>query len=446
MFHFPFSIFLFIIIFLLPWQTRWMYGAELLGGAHTEYGIMGLFAVELLVAVAMIVAVLTRSSIESRHQLPIRIGAVLCVAVVLGSAFADRGAFSLAMATHALFAYGIFASLLFEKVSMRLVCGAFVLGLVPSVLLGMVQVLTGVSPAGSWFGLAARSATQLGDAVFTVDGERVLRAYGTFSHPNVFGGYLGVGLFAWWHVVYGTWKKENGTWLEFSTLRQVFHLPSSIFLPVAVGTFGTAFLLFGLLLTGSRSAMLGLLLGLLLTVVARGVRSGVKRVVSVIGVAAIVIVTSLIASFAFTDLAAELRGGGVNEERSLTERAELYEDFVPFIAATNLVVGNGVGSYVLSYADFDAGKPAYDYQPIHNTFLLFFAETGILGALILLWFLAAVVRSHLARLPQRDALTALGMGSVVFVIAFYDHYLWSSWAGLALMTLVFGMMVRMGKE
>jgi O-antigen ligase len=416
------------IAFLLPWQTRWMYSAELLDGAHTEYGIMSLFAVELLVAIAMIVAAMTRLSIEARHHLPIRLGAVLCVAIILGTAFADRNLFSLAMATHVLFAYGLFVSLLFEQVSIRLVCGAFVLGLVPSILLGMVQVLTGVSPASSWLGLAARGASQLGDAVFTVDGERVLRAYGTFSHPNVFGGYLGVGLFAWWHVL-ASFRSKWSTRIY-----------------AGIGTFGTALLLFGLLLTGSRSAMLGLLLGLLLTVVARGVRSGVKRTASVLGVATVVIIGSLVASFTLTDLAAELRGGGVNEERSLTERVALYEDFVPFIATTNLVVGRGVGAYVLSYADFDSGKPAYNYQPIHNSFLLFFAETGILGALILLWLLATVVRRHFARLPQRDALTALGMGSVVLIVAFYDHYLWSSWAGLALMAFVLAMMVRMGEE
>ncbi len=416
------------IAFLLPWQTRWMYNAIPIDGAHTEYGIMSLFVVEAILAMAMIIAIFLRPTLEVRHQLPVRLGAVLCVVAILGTAFADRGLFSLAMASHVLFAYALFVTLLFEQISFRLVCGAFVLGLVPSIFFGMVQVLTGVSPANTWLGMAARGAAQLGDAVFTVDGERVLRAYGTFSHPNVFGGYLGVGLFAWWYVL----AFYRSDWSHRSY--------------VLVGTFGTALLLFGLLLTGSRSAMLGLLLGLLLTVVARGVRSSAKRTASVMSVATVVIATSLIASFTLTDLAAELRGGGVNEERSLTERVALYEDFVPFIAATNLVVGHGVGSYVLSYADFDAGKPAYNYQPIHNTFLLYFAETGILGALILFWFLAAIIRNHLRRLPQREALTALGAGSVLLVIAFYDHYLWSSWAGLALMALVLGMMVRMGEE
>jgi hypothetical protein len=416
------------VVFLLPWQTRWMYGAELLAGAHTEYGIMSLFATEAMLAVAMLATLLLKPSVDVRHQLPLRLGAVLCVAVILGTAFADRGLFSLAMATHVLFAYGLFVSLLFGQVSLRRVCGAFVLGLVPPVLLGIVQVLTGISPASAWLGLAARDAAQLGDAVFTVDGERVLRAYGAFSHPNIFGGYLGVGLFAWWYVL------------------AAFRSKWSARVYAGVGTFGTALLLLGLLLTGSRSAMLGLLLGLMLTVVARGVKRAALRTVSVIGVATVVLATSLFASFTLTDLAAELRGGGVNEERSLTERVELYEDFVPFIAATNLVVGHGVGSYVLSYADFDSGKPAWDYQPIHNALLLFFAETGILGTLVLLWFLGTIIRNHFTRRPTADTFTALGMCSVVLVVAFYDHYLWSSWAGLALMAFVLAAAVRFGES
>lgn len=416
------------IFFVLPWQSRWIFDAVLLAGEHTEYGIMSIFISEIFVLVALLFAVIFARKISDQHQLPVRLGAIFCIAILIGSAFADRELLSFALTLHILSAYGLFILLILERISIRVICLAFIAGLVPSIVLGMIQVFSGVSPESSWLGLATRSAAQLGDAVFTVDGERFLRAYGTFSHPNIFGGYLSVGVFALWYVL--------------ARYRTKF-APKMY---VLLGTFGTAALLFGLFLTGSRSAILGFCVGLTVVTFARFVASRTWRTVGIFGILTSVIVGSLFASFALTDVVASLRGGGVHEERSLTERVALYEEFVPFIQSSNIFIGHGVGSYVLSYADFDPGKPAYDYQPIHNAFLLMFADTGILGLLAALWFVGTVVYRHLRRLPNTSALYALGMGSVLLIVACYDHYLWSSWAGLALTVFVLGLMVRFGEE
>lgn len=417
------------IAFLLPWQTRWIYGAVFIDGAHTEYGIMSLFVIEALIALVTIGALLFRSRIDPRYHPTILIGAGLVGMILLGTVFVDRPAFSLAMATHLIVTFALFVLLLFDRVSLRVVCAAFALGLVAPLIIGALQILTGVSPSSTLFGLAARDAAQLGDSVFTVDGERMLRAYGSFSHPNIFGGFLAVALFAWWHML----ASVRSAW------------PRNVYR--ALGIIGSVTLLGGILATGSRSAMLGLFLGLIVMLVARFVpsesrRSRLVRIISIAAAAVIVIASSLVASFTAPDIAAELRGGGVHEERSLRERVVLYQDFVPFAAAMHPVVGYGVGAYVLSYADSDPGKPAYSYQPIHNAFLLFFAETGLLGTLLLLWFLIALLWGHRSPSPSFPALPPLGMASVIITIAFYDHYLWSSWAGLALTAFVFAMLLR----
>lgn len=417
-----------VIAFLLPWQTRWMFGEVSIEGAHTEFGVMSLFVTEILVAIVGIVVLLSRKDAQrtAHDALPLRLGAVACVMIVLGAAFAQNSAFSLAMAMHVLFAFGLFALLCSELVDFKRVCIGFVAGLVPSLTLGVIQVVSGSSPASSWLGLAARDAAQLGDAVFTMDGERMLRAYGTFSHPNVFGGYLGVALFAWWYVL--------AAYRSYWSYRT--HL--------ALGGTITAFLLLGLVLTGSRSAFLGVLLGLALSMIARLVASRRIRPFAVSGAAIAVIGFVLFGSVAFSTIVSEIRGGGVHEERSLTERIELYEAFVPFVAAMNPLVGYGVGSYVTSYAAFDPGNEVFEYQPVHNAFLLAFAEVGILGALALIAFWASLGRCLFHHLPHRDALYALGMVSVVVTIACFDHYLWSSWAGLALCAMVSAATVRLG--
>ncbi len=407
-----------------------MYSEAQIAGTHTEFGVMSLYAVEVLLAVAVIGgSLLDRKwfTIQQKHQLAVRLGAIVCVVAVLGTAFADRSVFSLAMTAHILFAFMVFFALLLDRVSVRHVLYAFVLSLLAPLALSVIQVFGGSSPASSWFGLAFRDAAQLGDAVFTVNGERVLRAYGTFPHPNVFGGFLGVALFAWWGVMASVrreWTKRKH---------------------VIFTSIGTIILMFGMLLTGSRSAFLGLFVGLTLVFVVKSIPSMkiARPVAAILGM--IAVFGSLFASFYLTDLASSIRGGGVNEERSLIERVALYEDFVPFMAATNPLVGRGLGSYVLSFSDTQPGKNAFDYQPVHNVFLLILAELGLLGLVAALCWAVNVVWTNVSRFPHRDALYAFGMGNVILMICFFDHYLWSSWSGLALIAFVSAMMMRMGE-
>lgn len=423
--------FLSVVIFLLPWQTRWMYSEVSIAGAHTEFGVMSLYAVELFLVAALIGgSLLDRKGwkIDEKRQLPVRLGAIVVVIAVLGTAFADRSAFSLSMATHLGLAYVLFAAILLDRVSVKHLLFAFVASLIAPLILGGIQVFGGSSPANSWLGLAYRNAAQLGDAVFTVSGERALRAYGSFPHPNVFGGFLGVGLFAWWGAMASVrreWERQR-------------HL--------MVTSIGTGVLIAGMLLTGSRSAFLGLFVGLALVFVVKSIPSMkiARPTAAILGIFAVF--GSLLASFYLTDLASSIRGGGVNEERSLTERIALYEDFVPFMAATNPVIGHGIGSYVLSLSDADPGKSVFDYQPVHNVFLLILAELGFLGLAAMLCWGASVAWTNVLRFPHRDALYAFGMGNVVFMICFFDHYLWSSWSGLALIAFAMSMMVRLGEE
>ena len=423
--------FLSIVVFVLPWQTRWMYSEATIAGAHTEFGVMSVYGIELLLFVALIAGrLLDRMpwTIAKHHQRPVRLGAIAIIVVTLGAAFADRSIFSLSMTVHLAFAYLLFISIVLDRVSVKYLLFAFVASLSTPLILGVMQVWGESSPANSWLGIAFRSVAQLGDSVFTVNGERVLRAYGSFPHPNIFGGFLGVGLFAWWAAmasVKRSWAKRN-------------HL--------AVTSIGTVILVFGTLLTGSRSAFLGVCVGLALAFVVKSIPSTriARPTVAMLGIVAIA--GSLLASFYLTDLASSIRGGGVNEERSLTERVTLYQDFVPFIIATNPIIGHGIGSYVLSYSDFKPGENAFDYQPIHNGPLLILAEVGILGLLSVLLWLASVVWINFSRFPHRDSLYAFGMANVVLMISFFDHYLWSSWSGLALIAFVLGMLVKMGEE
>lgn len=422
------------IAFLLPWQARWMYGEASIDGAHTEFGVMSVYVVEglvFLLAAMAAVAMFRRApgmKVRPEYQLSLRATAIFLIVAITATAFVDHQAFSLSMCVH-LVAAALFATLcLFESVRLPRVMAGFVAGMFVPTMVGLVQVFAGGSPSSTWLGIAARDAAQLGDAVFTVDGQRVLRAYGTFSHPNVFGGYLGVALFVWWHLV----SRLRNTW---SHQRYV-----------GIGAFGTIFLLASTLLTGSRSAILGVAIGLLVMMVFRLIRKPKLARTAGAAIGLLAIGGSLVGSFVFADVVADIRGGGVNEERSLTERAALYKDFVPLVTSMNPYIGEGVGTYVLASANLQPGKDVYDYQPVHNTWALMFAEIGILGMVALGIWLYTIGKVHAKQIPHPAALTAVGMMSVLLTISVFDHYLWSSWAGLVLVGFVACISLRLAEN
>ncbi len=422
------------IAFLLPWQARWIYGNILIDGERTEFGVMSLYAIE--VAILALGAIVLYQylqgkldiTIRSAYQLPIRLGAIGLIIIILGTGFSHHQLFALSMTTHLAIALIFLVLCLIQSVELYKVLIGFVAGSIAPIVLGIIQVFGGSSPANTYLGIAYRSAGQLGDAVFTIGAERVLRAYGSFSHPNVFGGYLGVALFAFWYLMF----RFRG-----QLSKQAYHL---------IGTFGTSFLLFALLLTGSRSAIFGVIVGLLVMMSFRFIRSlnVAKLIASIILIGAIG--GSLYASFALPDVASSLRGGGVNEERSITQRIELYKVYVPIIQSINPMVGAGYGAYVLTAADLNPGKSVFDYQPVHSAWALALAEIGGLGMVMVLLFLASIHKIHHQRLPRPDALYGVAMVIVLLVISFYDHYPWSLWSGLILLAFVGAMMMRLGEE
>ncbi len=395
---------------------------------------MSVYGVEILLLVGLCAGVWFdhRSlRLASKYYVPVSLGAIAVVVAVLGTAFADRPFFSLMTTVHLGFAFLLFVGLTLEHVKIKPILLAFVGGLVTPMILGVMQVVGGSSPASSLFGLASRDALQLGDAIFTMNDTRILRAYGSFPHPNVFGGFLGVGLFAWWSVL-DQIRKTKMRWSNEQFL--------------VVKATGTVMLILGLLLTGSRSAFLGVFVGLALVTMVKSMKSMKAARPLALGFGVVAVFGSLIGSFLFTDFVSGIRGGGANEERSMTERITLYEDYLPFFAATNPLVGHGMGSYVLSFSDYKPGKDVFEYQPIHNVPLLILAELGFLGLLVILAWITSINVLNFSRFPKRDALAAFGMGNVILMIMFFDHYLWSSWAGLSLVAFSMGMMVRMGEE
>ena len=288
-------------------------------------------------------------------------------------------------------------------------------------IVGIAQVLgqhsLGLAGLGEW-----RLAPSLGvSVVTTIDGTRVLRAFGLADHPNILGGLLAVGLVL--IAARNPWQARRGRAIRLAV--------------IAVGAIA-------LLLTFSRGAWLALIVGLAVVVTMLGLNRAhaARRSVLIAGLVGAVAVAPFALAF-LPALAARTDATGPisTEVRSINERVATAE-LTAQLFAQHPITGVGLGGLPLAQ---HALVPAfgYDYQPASLVVLDAAAETGIAGALFYVLILTAPWLA-LWRARQRwtpDLGAASGALAAVTVVGFVDYYTWAYPAGRIWFWLVLGLWV-----
>ena len=408
-----------LFFFTLPWQTRWIFGHVLIEGQVFEFGKLSLYATQLLVIAIFFVC--------GNLRIPERYDSVARAGLLAGLCFLPGVFLSLnpPLAFQSLLliasAFAVFLLLLDERVRINWMVLSFVLGLVPVCGLGIYQVFLGTSPAFTWLGMAPHDAARLGEAVTGWFGERTLRAHGGFPHPNIFGGYLAVGLvgLAWLTSMARTRKHQI-----------VYGL-------IALLLCATLFLTF------SQSAWLGFGLASVVTLVVALGRGSHRSKITACILATFVIVLAHLYLFISPQLSAPSDAVTL-EERSVAERVDLYEEWASIVSPQSLLLGSGIGNYTLAVAQTYPDRSWWTYQPVHSVPLLILHEGGIIALFFLVRFLLKIDILNFKRLPEADALVAFAMGNVLLVILFFDHYLFTSWSGLTLAAFVLALTLRSG--
>ena len=167
------------------------------------------------------------------------------------------------------------------------------------------------------------------------------------------------------------------------------------------------------------------------------------------------------------------------EIKSNTERLEYYK-YSKQIIKKHWLFGVGIGNYTLYNANLRikcestnceyANRPSWYYQPVHNTFLLVWAETGILGLVGFLGLLGYIIifnfqfsifkhffnykeirnqKSEIRNSEQdysnqginKNFVLSLPILSAIIVIMLVDHWWWSLHFGMLFLWLILGLIV-----
>lgn len=430
-----------LAVFSIPLGTRALFGFVTPG--FDEYESFFLYASD--VAVILFLALL---SIKERAWLPGTLRSLPKAAVLggaalfLGALLSLSSAVSLPLALYAfvrlllgaLFAFGLAAAVGRKFVPAPFLLGSLAASGVFQALVAFFQFRAQGSIGLSLLGEPTLGPLVGGAAKIIVAGGALLRGYGTLPHPNVLAAVLVVAFLA-----------TSYFWLRRPGIQKAWHggapFRSDILLGVALFVVAT-----GLALTFSRAGWF--VAGLVAAFLAAGAVARKELRIQAVRYAvlssAALLLVILMLGWALFPRAALSRG-----EPAVQARLRYNDLGVMLIKERPL--GVGIGNQVLYAVErgryFDLGmRERWQWQPVHNIYLLAAAEVGLLGLVgFLLLFLGALYAALRHLTAHKDGWLEVGVPAValgaLLALGLFDHYLWTLQPGRLLLWGVLGILL-----
>lgn len=415
-----------LAVFLFPLQTRWILHEGRMNGQLWEPLTRSVYVTEIVIWMVILIGFYRMKRCRMSVVLPLLflIVAFFSLTWAANTLVAEQRLIRLASA--------VFMFLLFyrDQKSQRVIAWAWIVSAIAQSVLAIVQVAMQFIPASTILGVSAQDPSVSGVSVVLGWGGRFLRAYGTFPHPNILGGFLALSLFLLF-------------WLaQFSATRK-----KRILLSVAA-----LLIPWALVLTFSRAAILASAV-VMASVLLAIFTDHAKKLTNIRG-------TTLkytwffslaVVSFFVADLfyASPLLGRVDNEnfynQYSQTQRSENRGQAFSLVSVSWL---HGVGIAQEPIVVADTLKPSAPPEPLHNVFGLMGLELGIFGLLLFVVFVFRLLLPHTTALCSRKpsahllAFVPLGGWTALMILLFFDHYLWTSFSGLLMLWTVFSFLEK----
>ncbi len=403
---------IYIFIFLLPFQTRYIFSYLHLGFSEFEYGKLSIYFGDVVFGIIVILFLIAKlNQIKNiRVNKQFLISFLFLLICSINYFFAS----DLQMYFYYLFrilecvAFLFFLQII--KIDFRKIFYFFIVSIIFHGILGIFQFINQNIVANKYLGIAQHLASVGGSSVLENASGRFLRIYGGFTHPNVFAGFITLAI-VFLLILFFTNCNCN------KYKRLVFFL-----------TLG--FLLEILFLTFSRSAVLAFFLCLVLLFIFETIRRECKKI---LGVLIFIFIIFSINIFIFKDLVySRAIGADRLELKSINDRSLLSHQS-KIILKNNWILGVGLGNYIpYVYNNINSDLNVWDYQPVHNVYLLILSELGILG---LLCYVSMFIYAFFCKIKQRKYIFILPL-VVILIINLFDHYFWTSFSGVLLSFLV----------
>ncbi len=283
-----------------------------------------------------------------------------------------------------------------QKYHPRLILTALLLGGIVELSLSLIQLSSHASIQGFFYFLGERSisVSHPGIATASLFGNTFLRPYGTFSHPNSMGGF---------YLLLYTYILTQASFRQTFTL---YTLSSLVFTALIFISFSKIAILSYVIITFFY-ALRSMKIKCVLCAIARTI-------------------TLIIMSLIFLSSKAD--------PLSLEKRVTLFVDGITLLK-NYFLWGVGLGHYLISQGQPSSPYRYFFLQPVHNIFILFYTQTGIIMGLILTIPLLKKWRLHWKKPTFFFCVVA------VTLTGMFDHYWLTLQQNWLLLGTIFGFLL-----
>ncbi|HUT96386.1 MAG TPA: O-antigen ligase family protein [Candidatus Paceibacterota bacterium] len=417
----------YLFIFLIPFQIR------IFLNNNGEWNSIFIYLADLVFLAVLVLWVINnkipnhKSAIKNKKNIFL----FLFLLIAFISVFASSGTKISAFRFLKLLEFALLFIYIFHKKETKILQVLFYSGIFQAVM-AIAQFIKQGSIGIKFIEAGVFSPDSPGVANFILNGDRILRSYGSFSHPNVLAGFLLMAIFAF----YAIWQKK-----PINILRCV----------------GFAILVFAMFLTFSRTAIvvfgvMSLIFFLFEFFKLRKQEYTEQRLIDgkkLIKLFLLFAVSCLLAAIILFPYI-KARFFTISLEEQAVDLRIFYNKMAIEMIKEKPILGIGIGNFVNYSQNYpaylraaskvagvaprsDSGQslPDWIYQPAHNIYLLIASEIGILGVLAFLGFMAIVL---LDEIKKKSVFLLLTIGFLI--LALLDHYFWTLQSGGIMFWLV----------
>lgn len=315
--------------------------------------------------------------------------------------------------------FGVYTTRFVTKINFKKILFVFSLAIIFESILSAAQYLKQSSIGGFFYFFGERTFNGMtpGVANASINGDLILRVYGTFSHPNVLGGYLLIGM----TLILFNFKSTK------KQLEKILYLIS-----LACGTSA-------LIITFSRIAILLWLIILFIFLISRAGKKILRKNIAFF----LMFIFIIIIFIFYTPIVLRFSNFNLYDE-SFSQREDLLKNSLKIIK-NHPFFGTGLNNFLIELSQVQKPNNVIFYlQPVHNIFLLVAAQTGILGFIYFIGFLAKTFKKAFFKKDLINYKIIIFLS--ILILGSFDHYFLTIQQGQLLLSFILGLIWAKSKS
>ena len=418
---------LYTFIFFLPWHIIYIVREVFYGTEKWQYGTIGIYISDIVLGLWILLSIYLYKELILTYILKkshfLLVGLLLSLWSFVSIIWADDKMLAFYFAIKFSIALDLFFLVQIIPFQIYNVSIVFFISASIQSLIGLYQFITQQSFAQKFLGLQYHDVFSGGNAIVHISGERWLRAYGGTPHPNIFGVVLLCALLL-------------GIFLFIKNKDKIL---SKTLILAAISIITT-----DILYTFSRTVWLTSLFCIFTFAIY--IYNSKKYSFQQLITPLLLIITTILL---IVSLSHNLFFDRISQDTTLTHNSisdrALYLSQSKSLITSHPFCGTGIGNYTNTIKkESQIKRPLWQYQPVHNIYLLITSETGLIGfglfAMFILTIFYILYKNKKNVTPVQFTFITLFIG--MLFISLFDHLAWTSHFGLFALFLLGGLSLR----